>query len=385
MKLSRRDILWRGGVLGCSLAASPMVTPISLAAAPGENRLVVIILRGGMDGLDVVQPYGDPNYSALRKELQGGPEQGAHDMDGFFALHPALSELLPMWRKGELGFAHAVSTPYRDKRSHFDGQDLLEAGTPNLTGARDGWLNRLLQFMPNVSSETAYAIGRSNLRILQGNAPVANWSPETDLPISAQAKNLLELVMEGDPMLHAALAEAQMLAQENTQRGNRRGHKAVAAFAAQKLRGQSRIAAFSLNGWDTHSAQKRSIARSLKSLSETIATLKSDLGTVWDKTAVVAVTEFGRTARENGTGGTNHGTGGLMILAGGSVRGGRVWGDWPGLASSELYAGRDLMPTRDVRAHTAWLMHGLFGIEKGALESAVFPGLELGGDPGILL
>ena len=127
--LSRRKFLLNSGILGCSAAASPLLTPISFAAAPWDTRLVVIILRGGMDGLDAVQPYGDPAWRGLRAKLAGGPENGALDLDGFYALHPALGPLLPLFRQGELGFVHAVSTPYRDKRSHFDGQDLLEAGT----------------------------------------------------------------------------------------------------------------------------------------------------------------------------------------------------------------------------------------------------------------
>ena len=134
--ISRRSFLMRTGAVGCSLAASPLVTPVSFAAMPGENRLVVIILRGGMDGLDVVQPYGDAILAQSRPALKVGPTSGALDLDGYFALHPSLNALMPLWDAGELGFVHAVSTPYRDKRSHFDGQDLLEAGTTTLGGRR---------------------------------------------------------------------------------------------------------------------------------------------------------------------------------------------------------------------------------------------------------
>ena len=389
MTLSRRDFLLRSGIVGCSLAASPLVTPVSFAAAPWDTRLVVIILRGGMDGLDVVQPYGDPNYAALRKTLQGGPAHGALDLDGFFALNPALAPLMPMWQKGQLGFVQAVSTPYRDKRSHFDGQDLLEAGTDSLAfGARDGWLNRMLQGVPGISTETAYAIGASDLQILRGGAPVANWTPETDLPLSPQAERLINLVMEDDPAMHAAMAEAQLLAEGNERPKGRRkpGHVAVAEFAAKKLSEDARIAAFSINGWDTHRGQSGGIARALTQLSDTLLTLQGKMrGGAWQKTAVVAMTEFGRTARENGTGGTDHGTGGLMVLAGGAISGGQVFGDWPGLARADLYAGRDLMSTRDVRAHTGWIMRGLFGLDRSLLENTVFPGMSLEADPGLLL
>lgn len=389
MSLSRRDFLLRSGLVGCSLAASPLVTPVSFAAAPGENRLVVIILRGGMDGLDVVQPYGDTSYAALRRNLRGGPENGATDLDGFYALHPALAPLLPLWQSQELGFVQAVSTPYRDKRSHFDGQDLLEAGTAHLgEGTRDGWLNRMMQGLPGLTAETAYAIGTSELQVLTGAAPVANWTPETALEISPQAEGLMELMYENDPAFKAAFTEARTLSQVGGATMGQRpsGQKAIAEFAADRLSNEARIAAFSINGWDTHKNQARSLKRALTQLSETVLTMKGAMAApVWQKTAIVAMTEFGRTVRENGTKGTDHGTGGLMFLAGGAVRGGQVYGDWPGLGEQDLYAGRDLMPTRDVRAHTAWIMRGLFGLERQTLEQTVFPGLEIGEDAGLLL
>ncbi|WP_299727476.1 DUF1501 domain-containing protein [uncultured Tateyamaria sp.] len=386
--LSRRDFLFRSGLVGCSLAASPLLTPVSFAAAPWDTRLVVIILRGGMDGLDVVQPYGDPAFAALRATLSGGPEQGAHDLDGYFALHPGLGALMPMWRAGQLAFMHAVSTPYRDKRSHFDGQDLLEAGTATLSGARDGWLNRMLQAVPGVTAQTAYAIGRDNMRLLTGAADVANWSPDAELTLSPRAERLLDLVTEPDPALHAALSEARLLAASGPGPDKKRAadHVQVAEFAALQLSAESRIAAFSLNGWDTHGGQKRALGNALGRLADTLLTLEKRMaGGVWDKTAVVAMTEFGRTVRQNGTQGTDHGTGGLMVLAGGAVRGGRVYGQWPGLGEGDLYQDRDLMPTGDVRAHAAWIMRGLTGLDHAALEGAVFPGLDMGRDAGLLL
>ncbi|WP_415919204.1 DUF1501 domain-containing protein [Tateyamaria sp. SN6-1] len=389
--LSRRDFLRRTGFVGCSIAASPLITPVTFAATPSEARLVVIILRGGMDGLDVVRPYGDPALRDLRPGLGGGPDNGAHDLDGFYALHPALGALMPMWKKGELGFVQAVSTPYRDKRSHFDGQDMLEAGTASLAGVRDGWLNRMLQTVPGVTAQTAYAIGRSDMRLLQGQAQVANWSPEAELGMSPQAQQLMDLVTESDPVLHATWQEAQLLASleeaEAEANGKKRkgAHVRIAEFAAERLREEARIAAFSLNGWDTHKRQDRALPRALDQLSETLITLRKRLGgDTWGKTSVIAMTEFGRTARENGTRGTDHGTGGMMILAGGAVQGGRVHGDWPGLGSGDLYQNRDLMPTRDVRAHAAWVMRGMMGLDRAQLESVVFPGLDMGDDPQLL-
>lgn len=379
--LSRRAFLSRSALIGCSMAASPLLTPVSFAAAPWDTRLVVIVLRGGMDGLDVVQPYGAPEYTSLRGDLKGG----ALDLDGFFALNPALSPLMPLWRQEELGFVHAVSTPYRDKRSHFAGQDLLEAGTPTLAGVRDGWLNRMLGQLTGVEPRTAFAIGHGEMKLLDGPVDVADWAPDAALEISPQAMQLAELLMQDDPAFHAALSEAMMLSEPRGGAARGKPHIKVAEFAAEQLRGDTRVASFSINGWDTHRQQGRNLSKALGRLSDTILSLQSGLGPeVWGKTAIVAMTEFGRTVRINGTGGTDHGTGGAMVLAGGAIRGGRVLGDWPGLDEADLYDRRDLMPTGDVRAPAAWLMRGLAGLERGALERVVFPGLDMADDPDLL-
>ena len=404
--ISRRRFLMRATALGCSAAASPLMTPMTFAQAPGENRLVVIILRGAMDGLDAVRPLGDPLLRRYRAGLGMSRDSAATDLDGFFALHPALSELMPLWKQGDLAAAHAVSTPYRDKRSHFDGQDLLEAGTGmDVDGAqaRDGWLNRMLQVLPGSGSQTAFAIGRSDMKLVAGRAPVSSWSPDGRLDMSPQARLLLEEIYHEDLLFHdtsldaIAIAESLGLASDDSFGMSGKGMRAaiktaraagdaavLASFAARRLNEESRIAAFSLGGWDTHRAQTRGITRALGGLKDAILTLKTELGPRWDKTAVVAVTEFGRTARENGTRGTDHGTGGAMILAGGAIRGGRVYGDWPGLDEAALYARRDLMPTTDVRAYIAWLMHGMYGLDASTLGTVVFPGLQLGRDPGLL-
>lgn len=397
--LSRRGFLARAAAVGCSAAAAPLLTPVRVAAAPWEARLVVVILRGGVDALDVVQPYGAPEYAGLRGALAGGPERGAHDLDGFFSLHPRLEALMPLWRAGEFGAVHAVATPYRDKRSHFDGQDLLEAGTATLAGARDGWLNRALQQMAGVEARTAYAIGHGEMKVLDGAAPVADWSPEADLAMSPQAERLAELVMRRDPLFAGALDEALMLSREGEgaepegdgaeimapAAGRRGAGQPVAAFAAQQLRDEARVVSFSINGWDTHRRQGAVLKAPLGRLADTIITLRDGLGPgIWAQTAVIAMTEFGRTVRVNGTGGTDHGTGGAMFMAGGAVRGGVVHGTWPGLGEEALYQRRDLMPTADVRAQAAWILRGLIGIDRARLETAVFPGLDMGDDPGLL-
>lgn len=406
--MSRRLFLKGSALVGCSLAASPFLTTVTLAAAPWDQRLVVIILRGAMDGLDVVRPVGDPAFAGYRSTtLAGDP---SIPLTGIYALHPDLADLMPLWQAGELGFAHAVSTPYRDKRSHFDGQDILEAGTgldvPE-PSVRDGWLNRMLQGVPGMTSETAFAVGRDEMKVLMGPAPHAAWAPDAKLVLSTQSRRLLGRIYEADPLFHAASIEAMDLSDQLTpdapamgggMAGGMAGMAApadaaagkaqpdkIAQFAADQLKQATRIAAFSINGWDTHNGQRAALRRALATLSNTILTLKSDLGPVWKKTTVLAMTEFGRTARENGTGGTDHGTGGVMLMAGGAVRGGRVYGRWPGLDDASLFEQRDLMPTADVRSYAAWAMRGLYGLDTGVLERTVFPGLDMGSDPGLLL
>jgi uncharacterized protein (DUF1501 family) len=406
--MDRRHFL-QSAFLGCSLAASPLVTPVTFAATPGDHRLVVIILRGGMDGLDVVIPFGDPSYQTWRGHTPLGVE-GAVDLDGFYAMHPGLRPLLPLWQAGDLGFVHAVSTPYRNKRSHFDGQDILEAGIPDLTHGvgRDGWLNRLLSLLPGASAETAYAVGRDSLSILSGDAPVSRWAPESDLILSAQALRLTKLIMAEDPAMAQALDKAfdlaardgdpivfegstedmaAMMMQGANQASRRRGAETrLASFAAQRLSEEARIASFSISGWDSHARQDRVLNNGLNRLSQAILALQSALGPhLWDKTTLLAMTEFGRTVRYNGTGGTDHGTGGAMLLAGGAITGGRVTANWPGLTESDLLDRRDLMPTNDIRAHAGWIVRALFGVRASDVETSVFPGLDLGQDPGHLL
>lgn len=386
--MDRRSFLRGGLALGCSAAAMPLISHATFAAAPWDNRLIVVILRGAMDGLDVVRPVGAPQLTLLRPDLITDP---GLPLDNFNALHPALADLLPLWQAGELGFVQAVSTPYRDRRSHFDGQDLLEAGTgmdvpPGFR--RDGWLNRMLQTFPGIEAETAFAVGREALPVLDGAAPVQRWAPDTQMRVGAQAQRLLERLYGDDQPFHAAASTALTLSNALEPMQGARNPlaeiDAFAAFSAARLRAETRIVALSLSGWDTHANQTNSIRRPLERLQRLIVQLRAELGPVWQQTAFLAMTEFGRTVRQNGSGGTDHGTGGAMITAGGAIRGGRVLGRWPGLGDGDLYADRDLMPTGDVRAVAGWVMRDLFGLDRGTLEGTVFPGLDLGTEPGIL-
>jgi len=384
--MDRRAFLTGSLALGCAPAAMPFLTQATFASAPGEARLVVAILRGGLDGLDLVRPLGDPALARLRPRLADGAGPALTD---FFALHPGAAGLLPLWQAGQLGFHHAVATPYRARRSHFDGQDLLESGTaPDAPAAlrRTGWLNRLIQSLPGARAETAFGLGRVALPILSGPAATSGWSPDTQLRLGAQGRALLAALYRDDPLFaypaQTALTLSRSLAPEAPGTGPLAEVDRFAAFAAARLRAETRIVALSLGGWDTHANQAAALGRPLARLEHLILRLQAELGDLWDRTAVLALTEFGRTAAENGSGGTDHGTGGVMLYAGGALRGGRVLGRWPALATP--LDGRDLEPTADVRASAGWVLRGLFGLDRATLEGTVFPGLDLGVDPGLL-
>lgn len=362
--------------IGCSPFAWPDVSPLTLTAAPGNGRLVTILLRGGLDGLDMLRPTGDPHYAHLRPGRTDGLE-----LTSFFKLHPALKELLPLWEKEELAFVHACSTPYRNGRSHFDGQDVLEAGTGadvSLGVRQGGWLNRALSTM-NAPSQTAYAIGREAPLILRGDAPYAHWSPDITLSLHPRVQRLTAQNYAADPLFGDAFQTALELskAKLDASAGPGFAEDALAKFAAERLKEDARIAAFSLNGWDTHNNQDAKFPNLLRRLSDTLLTLKRDLGPVWGNTCVLAMTEFGRRAAWNGTGGTDHGTGGVMIMAGGAVQGKRIYGRWPGLEESHLFDRRDVMPTSDVRSYAGLALHQTLGISKSIIEDVVFPGTDL--------
>jgi uncharacterized protein (DUF1501 family) len=377
--INRRGFL-KTGLIGCCAAASPFATTMTLAGAPGENRLVIIILRGAMDGLDVFAPYGDRAYKKLRPSILRNSKKTRVDLDGRFAMHAALSPLKDLWRHGELGVAHAVSTPYRDKRSHFDGQDILETGVSDAPAGHSGWLNRALAHMPGASTGTALSAGRESMLLLQGDNPAYAWSPGDRLALHSDTGGLLNVLYAKDPLFHNAAAAARELSMnDDTAFANKADRmEELARYAGGQLSGEARIAAFSIGGWDTHANQKKAIVRPLEQLALAITTLRAALGPHWSRTMVIAMTEFGRTAHENGSGGTDHGTAGAALLAGGALKGGKVYGDWPGLRENELYQGRDLMPTMDVRHYPAWALTGLFGLSRTAVMRDVFPGLEMG-------
>lgn len=376
--LSRRSFL----ASACCLAASPLVTPVTFAALPGDRRFVTIVLRGALDSLFLLQPYADPLLKAYRPELALDPASRLIDLDGQFGLHGEAADLLPLWKSGELGFVNAVSTPYRDQRSHFDGQDILETGGSTASDENTGWLNRALASIPRTESRKAIDVHTSAELILSGPNPVDTWSAQSDLAIEPDELTFFQRLYGNDPDFAKAFGEAMHTDEDSDGifgDGKRSADAAgIARLAAGMLKGDYRLASFSIGGWDTHIGQANVFRKPLKALVAALTTLKTELGPdVWNKTAVLAMTEFGRTVRQNGSKGTDHGTGGLAIVAGGAVRGGKVYGRWPGLAEGQLFEGRDLMPTADVRDIAAALLHSQFDISSGDLTSKIFPGLTL--------
>ncbi len=384
MPLNRRKLLKSAAAFSCSLAASPFITPVSFAATNSDNKLIVIILRGGMDALDVVQPYGDKDFYSYRNKIKIGEQAKAHDLNGFFALNNNLKGLMELWKNEQLAFAHAVATPYRDKRSHFDGQDFLENGgfekNGNLTKNSDGWLNRMLSLLPDSKLETAFSIGHQRLLILEGMVKTSSWSPDSRLDLSDEAKRLLEQLYEGDELFSSSAKIAFELSEKIKQeKGANRKTKiaTLARFCANRLKENTSIAAFSIGGFDTHRNQNANLSKALKELEVAILTLKENLGNIWNRTTILAMSEFGRTVRENGTQGTDHGTGGAMLMAGGAVRGGKIYGSWPGLSENNLYQNRDLLPTSDIRSYSAAAIRDIFKIDNSSLENIVFPNLDM--------
>jgi uncharacterized protein (DUF1501 family) len=369
MMLDRRLFL---GAAGAVLA-----TPgLALAAAATDKRFVFIILRGAMDGLSAVMPVGDPAYAALRGNFGPPPTAGVTlPLGRDFALHPALTEMGALYGKGEALFVHAIASPYRE-RSHFDAQNVLETGGTAAYALKDGWLNRLLPLLPR-AREPAVALSPAMPMALRGAAPATSYAP-SQLPQADD--DLLARVGDmyaGDPQLHALWNEAidarTMAGSDATGKSNPAALGRLAATFLAKPDG-ARVAVIELGGWDTHSGQAGRLNTQLRQLDGTIAALRAGLGPAWADTLVVAATEFGRTAAPNGTGGTDHGTGGVALLAGGVVKGGRVVADWPGLARAQLYEGRDLRPTADLRALFAGLAADHFRLDPELVAQTVFAG-----------
>ena len=379
---SRRALL----LGGASFAAWAYLPKFARAADGRDPRLIVVILRGALDGLATVAPVGDPDYAALHGSIALNSD-GAHAatmLDSFFALHPSMPEFARMYRENHAAVIHAVATPYRD-RSHFDGQDVLESGFAGPGRVQSGWLNRALEGLPRGERVMgALAVGPTTPLVLRGAAPTVGWSPVA-LPQADDdtAARLLELYRHRDPQLAKALTQGLQLdkvAQGDDMRPKPgiNGMRVVARGAAKLMVADDgpRIAALAFDGWDTHANEGGPVGRLaqlLAGLDGALAEFESGLGTHWRDTAVVVATEFGRTVRINGTEGTDHGTGTIALLAGGAIRGGRVIANWPSLRPASLYEGRDLAPTTDLRVVIKGVLADHLGLSERVLAETVFP------------
>ncbi len=395
------SLISRRGLFGAGVsffAWAHLPRPAS-AAGTRDPRLLVIILRGAMDGLSAVAPLGDPDYEALRAgiALRRDGDDAALGLDGFFALHPSLKNFNRLYKDGKALVVHAAASSYRE-RSHFDGQDVLESGMPGAGRVESGWLNRALALLPKgqrVKPLHGLSIGATTPLILRGSAPVMGWAPQIVAGAGADlAERVLDLYTHRDPALAAALrrgldtdklARAQGM-NEASARGNPgpadpRAMSTAAQGAAKLMAAQEgpRLAALSFDGWDTHANEggaKGRLATLLAGLDGAFGALETGMKDVWNDTAVLAITEFGRTARVNGTEGTDHGTATAAFLLGGAVKGGRIIADWPGLKTASLHDGRDLKPTTDLRAVIKGVMQSHLGLDAARLGRDVFPGSE---------
>ncbi|MGF1760720.1 DUF1501 domain-containing protein [Photobacterium sagamiensis] len=369
MTIDRRDFLKYLSALGLCSAMPQAV----FAKTSSPNIIIWITLRGAMDGLNVVVPYGDKNYLPIRKNI-GIKEDEINKLDDFFGLHPALKNGYAWYMQGEMAFIHACATPYR-QRSHFDGQKVLENGTVDPLN-KDGWLNRVLKIDKQASS---IAIDSGLPLILQGEVPSSSWYPHK-LKIKEQQATLLEEMYQADSALAMNFEEAMRIEKIADQKSPSKQFKALAKQAGSFCTSPNgpNIAVLELGGWDTHAGQggiSGRLANQLKTLDTGLATLKTELGDAWSRTVIVAASEFGRTAAENGTKGTDHGTANALMLAGGAVKGRRVISQWPGLAPENLFQGRDLLPTIDMRSVIKGVLNQHIGISQNNL-AMVFPDSE---------
>jgi uncharacterized protein (DUF1501 family) len=385
---ARRRFLLGAG----ALAASAAIPNALFARTGGTSRLVVVILRGALDGLAAVPPYGDPAYASLHRELAiappGSPD-GALALDNTFGLHPSFAYLHERFAAGELVVFDAVASPYRD-RSHFDGQNVLENGLAKPIGTADGWLNRALAALPRPparSADRAVAISQNIPLILRGEAPVISKSPQATPDVDEDLLARLADLYSKDDWFAARLSEAVQTGKmidgaADAPAMGKAGYPdrtgAVARMAAELMRsdGGPEIAVIEASGWDTHANQggaKGILATRLAGLDKALKTLADGLGPLWPQTAVLVVTEFGRTAAINGTRGTDHGTGGCAFLLGGAVRGGQVIADWPGLGPKALLDNRDLKPTLDLRSVFKAVLDEHMHVDANTLAKRVFP------------
>ncbi|RKE39046.1 uncharacterized protein (DUF1501 family) [Paraburkholderia sp. BL23I1N1] len=366
--LSRRKFLSVAAAGAGAILVSPQIAFASVAT---DRRFVFVIQRGAADGLNIVVPYAEPAYATLRGAL-AIDASNATRLDGTFALHPSLVQTAAMYANHQALFVHAVASPYRD-RSHFDGQNVLETGGTSPYQMKDGWLNRLVASMP-ATRENAIAFAPTVPMALRGKAAVTSYAP-SGLPqapddLLMRVSQLYDQDAQLRPLWESAMTARGLAGDAGARQDPASLGKLAAGFLSRD--DGPRIAMIETGGWDTHTAQNARLANQLKSLDTMLAALRDGMGPLWTRTTVVVATEFGRTAAANGTGGTDHGTGSVAMVLGGSVAGGRVLADWPGLKPGDLYEARDLKPTQSLDALIAGAASESLGLDPQRTAAALF-------------
>jgi uncharacterized protein (DUF1501 family) len=399
--MHRRKFLKQAGLFSAatlvSVAPHSWALRTEAAQASNSKRLIVIFLRGAVDGLNVVVPYQDSAYYEARPRIalaKPGQDGGVLDLDGQFGLHPALSSLLPLWQQGSLTFIPASGSP-DSTRSHFDAQDFMESGTPGIKTTRDGWMNRLLGVMSGRNPIQAVNVGATTPRILAGRMPVASMGTgrgaTNRLPLDRpQVATAFDRLYSSNDALSQAYREGKEARQailkdlDTEMQMANNGAALPNAFAgdAQRLARlmvrdpRVELAFMAVGGWDTHVNQgnaKGQLATRLQALGRGLAELQKGLGTAYANTTILVMSEFGRTVKENGNGGTDHGHGNALWAMGGGVKGGKIYGDWRGLSSDQLYEERDVPVTTDFRDAIVPLLERHLGLNDNQLNQ-VFPG-----------
>jgi uncharacterized protein (DUF1501 family) len=353
------------------------------ASQPTDKRLFVLILRGAMDGLAAVPPIGDPQFVSARGDLAQAGE-GAYKLDSHFALNKNLPNLAGFYKQGQAIVCHATALPYRS-RSHFDAQNILESGMADTGFYNSGWLNRTIEQVYGQSPQAeGLALASTVQLILRGKAETTSWLPNSLRSPDEDFIKRISLMYQGDPLLESAIKSATDMhsGSEAAAAGKGKGGNqgpAIAAAATKFLLQENgpRIAVMDIGGFDSHAGQivaNGRLNRALQELDNTIKAIADGCAPVWNDTSILVATEFGRTVAMNGTAGSDHGTGTAAFLVGGKVRGGQVVADWPGLAKNQLYEGRDLMPTMDMRSLFKGVLAGFYGVGETQLVGSVFPG-----------
>ncbi|MBI4533853.1 MAG: DUF1501 domain-containing protein [Candidatus Melainabacteria bacterium] len=408
--MKRRDFLKTAGVFACSYLC-PTVTAWALRTSTGQeatNKLVVVFLRGAVDGLSVVIPYGDARYYASRTSIaiqRPGQELGALDLNGYFGLHPSLKPMHEYWANGTLAFVHAAGSP-DPTRSHFDAQDYMESGTPGIKITSTGWMNRLLSQLPNTHSPIrAINIGATAPRIMQGPASIASYAPHSQKgrrrlnaidnqtvsyyfqQMYSSRKDALAKAFNEGLSARTTLKkefESEMIA-ANAGAPDAAGFRSFGTQLGQLMSKDPAIQMgfIAIGGWDTHVNQGSSqgqLANKLAVLGKGLKEMVTALGQAYNNTVIVVLSEFGRTVSENGNTGTDHGHGNVIMLLGGKINGSQIHGRWAGLQPSNLFEGRDLPVTTDFRSVLVSVISEHMQVSKAAMQS-VFPGFQLIGQP----